>query len=188
MLFNPRVSSAANPDFLSNELLYQFQMTKASLMLVHPDSLTVSLEVAREAGLSSDSIVLFNSDDGSKEIHRHETINSLIDLGLTDRTSYIERVLAPGEAKTKLAFLAFSSGTTGRPKVEVQRLPEMSFSDLSRVRLWQFRIILWSQMSFKWPLTTRLTKTTVTGKINDIDLEILQVQVCHVCIFGESTD
>ena len=33
------------------------------------------------------------------------------------RASFEERKLEPGEAKTKLAFLNFSSGTTGKPKV-----------------------------------------------------------------------
>lgn len=33
---------------------------------------------------------------------------------------FVEKRLAPGEAKKKLAFLCFSSGTTGKPKaVEV---------------------------------------------------------------------
>lgn len=30
--------------------------------------------------------------------------------------AYTERALRPGEGKTKLAFLSFSSGTTGKPK------------------------------------------------------------------------
>lgn len=41
----------------------------------------------------------------------------LVEEGLARPTSFVERTLAPGEAKTKLAFLSCSSGTTGKPKV-----------------------------------------------------------------------
>uniref|UniRef100_A0A8H7XP03 Uncharacterized protein n=1 Tax=Psilocybe cubensis TaxID=181762 RepID=A0A8H7XP03_PSICU len=111
------IISGANPDFLSSELLYQFHETKASLMIVHPDSLDVALEVAKQAGLPSDRIILFSANDGTeKPSEGHETVDSLVELGLRSNLAFTERTFAPGEAKTKLAFLSFSSGTTGRPK------------------------------------------------------------------------
>ena len=48
------------------------------------------------------------------------TVEDLIEEGLVQRQAFSERKLAPGEGKKKLAFLSFSSGTTGRPKVCVQ--------------------------------------------------------------------
>ena len=36
--------------------------------------------------------------------------------GLSKQPTFEERKLQPGEAKTKIALLNFSSGTTGRPK------------------------------------------------------------------------
>lgn len=45
-----------------------------------------------------------------------KTIDDLIQSGQS-LPSVGERVLGPGEAKRKIAFLCFSSGTTGKPKV-----------------------------------------------------------------------
>lgn len=53
------------------------------------------------------------------------TVQHLIERGLGELNAngpaFIERRLAKGEAKTKVAFLSFSSGTTGKPKVSFQR-------------------------------------------------------------------
>ena len=51
----------ANPDFTSNELLYQLQTTKATVMIVHPDALATALDTARQAGLAEDRIILFDT-------------------------------------------------------------------------------------------------------------------------------
>ncbi|KAF9561069.1 acetyl-CoA synthetase-like protein [Agrocybe pediades] len=111
------VISGANPDFMSNELLYQLQETKASVMIVHPDSLPIALQAAQQAGLPSERVVLFNTKTITKEMYNsHETVGSLLEFGLRNKTNYVERRLKPGEGKTKLAFYSFSSGTTGRPK------------------------------------------------------------------------
>ncbi|KJA20114.1 hypothetical protein HYPSUDRAFT_43470 [Hypholoma sublateritium FD-334 SS-4] len=111
------VISGANPDFTTNELLYQLQETKASLLIVHPDALPIAREAARAADLSPERIVLFDVEGTSAHVReQHETVSSLIAFGLRNKTHYTERKLAPGEGRTKLAFLSFSSGTTGRPK------------------------------------------------------------------------
>ncbi|KAF8158555.1 hypothetical protein B0H34DRAFT_709358 [Crassisporium funariophilum] len=112
------IISGANPDFTSNELLYQLQETKASVVIVHPESLSIALAAALQAGLSSNRIILFDTHKGiSDDMYtRHETVSSLVECGLRNKVVYIERALDPGEGKTKLAFLSFSSGTTGRPK------------------------------------------------------------------------
>ncbi|KAF8904128.1 phenylacetyl-CoA ligase, partial [Gymnopilus junonius] len=111
------VISGANPDFTSSELLYQLQTTKASVMIVHPDSLATALDTARKAGLAEDRIVLFDTNNITTDMYKkYETVGNLFEFGLRNKTSFTERTLAPGEGKTKLAFLSFSSGTTGRPK------------------------------------------------------------------------
>ena len=108
----------ANPDFTETELLYQLQETKASVLITHPESLPIALKAARAAGLSSDRIVLFNAKDISHEVYQnHETVGGVLEFGLRNKTVYTDRILGPGEGRTKLAFLSFSSGTTGRPKV-----------------------------------------------------------------------
>jgi 4-coumarate--CoA ligase len=108
----------ANPDFSSNELLYQLKETKASVLLVHPDALETALAAARAADIPPDRIVIFDSTYSVHHRENHRTVGELINQGLArSEPSYIERTLKPGEAKTKLAFLSFSSGTTGKPKV-----------------------------------------------------------------------
>lgn len=108
----------ANPDFTENELLYQLQETKTSVLITHPESLPIALKAAHAAGLSSGRIILFDAKGISDEVHQnHETVGSVLEFGLRNKTVYGERILAPGEGRTKLAFLSFSSGTTGRPKV-----------------------------------------------------------------------
>ncbi|KZT30745.1 amp dependent CoA ligase [Neolentinus lepideus HHB14362 ss-1] len=106
------IISPANPSYTADELEHQISLIKAKLLIVHPDSLQTAITAASSAGIPSDRIVLF--DDGS-ETHRR-TIQRLIDDGLAKPPRFVERRLKPGEAKTKLAFLSFSSGTTGRPK------------------------------------------------------------------------
>jgi 4-coumarate--CoA ligase len=44
-------------------------------------------------------------------------LEALVQRGLRTEPAYVERRLAKGEAKRKIAFLSFSSGTTGKPKV-----------------------------------------------------------------------
>ncbi|EPQ60488.1 acetyl-CoA synthetase-like protein [Gloeophyllum trabeum ATCC 11539] len=106
------VISGANPSYTADELAYQVELVKAKLLIVHPDSLSTAITAASSAGIPVDRIVLF--DDASQG--RHRTVQHLIDVGLTKTPSFVERRLAPGEAKKKLAFLSFSSGTTGKPK------------------------------------------------------------------------
>ncbi|KAF9465775.1 phenylacetyl-CoA ligase [Collybia nuda] len=111
------VISGANPDFSSNELLYQLKETKASVLIVHPDALDTALAAANDAGLDSDRVVVFDVTTPTQVTRKHRTVNELINEGLSGRErSYIERTLEPGEGRTKLAFLSFSSGTTGKPK------------------------------------------------------------------------
>ncbi|KAH7884921.1 hypothetical protein F5I97DRAFT_1811321 [Phlebopus sp. FC_14] len=108
------IMSGANPSFTSDELTYQIQATKASILMVHPESLPVALSAAQNAGLSTERIVLFNIEDGV--YGKHPTVQELINQGLASPPSFQERKLKAGEARTKVAFLSFSSGTTGRPK------------------------------------------------------------------------
>jgi len=110
------VISGANPDFSSNELLYQLEATKAILMIIHPDALDTAISAAQKAKLPTDRIILFKTT--AMKSTSWVTVDDLVENGLRlpKDQSFIERTLSPGEAKTKLAFLSFSSGTTGRPK------------------------------------------------------------------------
>jgi 4-coumarate--CoA ligase len=84
--------------------------TKAKVIVTHPVCLKIAKEAAKAAGMPSSAIVLIDSR-GPKG---YTTIDELVRFGSTERDSYEEIRLKPGEARTKLAFLCFSSGTTGK--------------------------------------------------------------------------
>jgi len=92
------------------ELLHQIQTVGATLIIAHSSSLRTALDAARAAGIPSDRVITFGESNQS-------TVESIIQLGLRNESAFVERRLKKGEGKTKVAFLNFSSGTTGRPKV-----------------------------------------------------------------------
>ncbi|KAG1884113.1 hypothetical protein F4604DRAFT_1980114 [Suillus subluteus] len=106
--------SGANPLFTVDELVYQISTVKAAVIITHPDSLKVALSSAHAAGVSADRIILFDVEDA--DTAQKLTVQALVSQGLASAPNFTERKLAPGEGKTKVAFLNFSSGTTGRPK------------------------------------------------------------------------
>ena len=110
-----KYDSGANPLFTPDELAYQIHATKASVVIAHPESLSVALSAARTTKLPAERIMLFNVDGAS--YGAQTTVQNVIDEGLASTSTFQERALQPGEGKTKVAFLNFSSGTTGRPKV-----------------------------------------------------------------------
>jgi 4-coumarate--CoA ligase len=95
--------------------VYQISTVKAAVIISHPDSLKVALSSAHAAGVSSERVILFDVEDA--DTVQSLTVQALVSQGLASTPSFTERKLAPGEGKTKVAFLNFSSGTTGRPKV-----------------------------------------------------------------------
>ncbi|KAG8214730.1 hypothetical protein J3R82DRAFT_9818 [Butyriboletus roseoflavus] len=106
------IVSGANPAYTSDELLYQVKLTSATLVIAHPVSLSTAVSAARQAGIPDTRIVVLGEVPGSA----HTTVEALIQEGLRMGQCFVERKLKPGEAKSKIAFLNFSSGTTGKPK------------------------------------------------------------------------
>ncbi|KAN0087717.1 hypothetical protein V8E55_006338 [Tylopilus felleus] len=106
------IVSGANPGYTADELLHQIQTTNASLIITHPVSLSTALAAAHRAGIPDTRIVVFDEVPGGV----HISVEALIQEGLRLDRSFVERKLKPGEAKSKIAFLNFSSGTTGKPK------------------------------------------------------------------------
>nr|BAR45485.1 long chain acyl-CoA synthetase [Gelatoporia subvermispora] len=105
--------TGANPAYTAEELVHQLQLTKAKILLIHPACLPVALQAARIAKLSPSYMALI--EPANMEISL-PTVPDLIADGLSRPPSFNERRLRPGEAKTKIAFLILSSGTTGKPK------------------------------------------------------------------------
>ena len=108
----------SNPSYTDKELVYQLQTTKTKLIITHPVAMKTVLSAARKISLPTDRIVLLGSLANSIPTDL-STVNEMVAEGLSTNPSFIERQFAPGEAKSKVAFLSFSSGTTGKPKVAV---------------------------------------------------------------------
>lgn len=73
-----------------------------------------------KVGLSEDKILFMDPpQSGSSAPTSNRTVEQVMAEGKRKPTRFQERRLAPGEARTKLASLSFSSGTTGRPKVKI---------------------------------------------------------------------
>ncbi|KAH8992514.1 amp dependent CoA ligase [Lactarius akahatsu] len=89
------IVTGANPSYTHEELTHQITTAKASILIAHPDSLKVALLAAHNAGIPPDRLITY---------------------GLAHQPYFVERALRPGEGRTKIAFLSFSSGTTGKPK------------------------------------------------------------------------
>ncbi|KAI8989132.1 amp dependent CoA ligase [Trametes punicea] len=106
------IVTGANPAYTADELLYQLTATGARLLIAHPGSLPIALEAARGAALPPERVVVFDAVPGANIT----TVHTLIAQGLEHTQRFAEPRLQPGESKRKLAFLSFSSGTTGRPK------------------------------------------------------------------------
>jgi hypothetical protein len=99
-------------------------------MIVHSTVLDVALRAAQLYGLPDDRIVLLDkpSHKAVSDIRQsasaaftHRTINvpDLITRGLGQPSAFTDLALKPGEGKTKVALLSWSSGTTGTPKVGI---------------------------------------------------------------------
>ncbi|KAI0356905.1 amp dependent CoA ligase [Trametes cingulata] len=106
------IVTGANPAYTAEELEYQLTATKARLLIAHPGSLPVALDAAKRAQLPADRVLVFDPVEGA----RNTDVHALVAEGLEHTQKFVERRLGPGEGKRKLAFLSFSSGTTGRPK------------------------------------------------------------------------
>ncbi|KAJ7288508.1 hypothetical protein C8J57DRAFT_1430598 [Mycena rebaudengoi] len=102
------IVSPANPDFSRHELEFQLKATKAVLLIVHQDALDTAISAANAVGLPSNRILVLESGSAIWV--------SIIPCVWSQWTPFPLRKLNAGEGKTKLAFLSFSSGTTGTPK------------------------------------------------------------------------
>jgi 4-coumarate--CoA ligase len=76
-----------------------------------------ALVAAEKAGIPFDRVIPLDTYRGQRQYAVAPDLNELIAYGLAHKPNFVERRLDPGEAKTKVAFLSFSSGTTGKPKV-----------------------------------------------------------------------
>ncbi|KAH6916914.1 amp dependent CoA ligase [Coprinopsis sp. MPI-PUGE-AT-0042] len=104
------IVTPANPAYTADELKYQLETTKAKLIITHPVCLKTASAVANVP------IVVLDSLPSGKLPYGAVSMDQLVPFGASRAENYTPVHLKPGEAKKTLAFLSFSSGTTGKPK------------------------------------------------------------------------
>jgi 4-coumarate--CoA ligase len=103
------VVSPANPGYTVAELVYQLKDSGAKALATHASVLDTARKAAREAGIPESHIFLLGEGKDSTRRFKHWT-------SITNEES-TRRFRTPKlDPKTDLAFLVYSSGTTGRPK------------------------------------------------------------------------
>ncbi|GAA5881995.1 hypothetical protein JCM16303_003499 [Sporobolomyces ruberrimus] len=108
------VFSGANAAYTPTEFAHQVQDSGAELLLVHPQNLGVALAATKDLGWSEkrqvEKIILaVRKDEALGADERFLTLDSLID----DKPLEAHRIASP---KTTVAYLGYSSGTSGKAK------------------------------------------------------------------------
>jgi 4-coumarate--CoA ligase len=102
--------------------VHHITVSGSTSIIAHPDILLIAVKAAQQTGIvPSDRIVLLGTSEQAAPNNNNLfgfDLDRLIAYGLSERPSFTERRLEPGEARRKIAFLVFSSGTTGKPKVD----------------------------------------------------------------------
>ncbi|KAJ7593733.1 phenylacetyl-CoA ligase [Mycena floridula] len=99
------------PSLTIEEMAHQIRIAKPALILVHSEALSVALAATN---LSNSRIVVIDASS-TLDTSKFRTLEGIIAEG-AHLPPFQEFNLKAGEAKTKIAVLIFSSGTTGIPK------------------------------------------------------------------------
>lgn len=104
------VNRPSNPGYTIDELVHQLNATKSVLIFTHSMFLDSAYSAAKRAGISNDRVVLLDAITKSSTF---TSLSEIVSLGANKPENYTAQRYQPGEGKTRLAFLSFSSGTTG---------------------------------------------------------------------------
>lgn len=103
------IISPANPGYTTDELAFQLKNSGAKALCTQKAFLKTALEAAKQAGIPEDRIILVG--DERDETAKFKHFSSILNIAGTNR--YRRTKINP---KGDLAFLVYSSGTTGHPK------------------------------------------------------------------------
>lgn len=102
-------TSPANPAYTPKELAYQLEMTNAKIIIAHSSNVESALAAADLVGLPKSNVFVF----GDKAVNGCLPYKQV--FLTSERKASIIKMTAQ-EAKDTVAFLCFSSGTTGKSK------------------------------------------------------------------------
>lgn len=103
------VVSPANPAYTVEELAFQLKNSGAKALITQITLLPVATAAAKQAGITEDRIILIGDDRDPQARFKH--FSSI--RNISGATRYRKTKINPA---TDLAFLVYSSGTTGVPK------------------------------------------------------------------------
>lgn len=103
------IMTPANPSYTANELVHQMKDSGARACVVHPSLLPIALEAAQTVGIPRDAVFCFEGKE-QEGVKPWESVLSSKEIGFT-RTKAVK-------PETDLAYLVYSSGTTGLAKVK----------------------------------------------------------------------
>ncbi len=140
---------------------HQIDIVKPVVIFAH----TSTFEVVREtinSRMQKIEVVLIGEQPGL-------TVDDLISVGSHSTVNLKKKQFHPGEARRRIAFLCFSSGTTGNPKVSCElKRDAQSLNIISRLS--RFRTTMSFTMSPKLLLSTESTSSIHPGGNCDLDL------------------
>ena len=103
------IVSPANPGYTQEEFAYQLKDAGAKALVTQKPFLNVARKAAKQVGIPEDRIILIGDErDESGRFKHFSSIRNLAGMNRYRRTKI--------DPKSDLAFLVYSSGTTGRPK------------------------------------------------------------------------
>ncbi|KAH6604321.1 phenylacetyl- ligase [Trichoderma cornu-damae] len=103
------IASPANPTYTAEELAHQLRDSGAKALLTQKPFLEAARKAAALANLPADRILLLGDGRDETGAHRHWT-------EITAKGARVQPQKATLDPKKDLAFLVYSSGTTGLPK------------------------------------------------------------------------
>lgn len=106
------IISPANPGYTATELAFQLKDCGAKAIVTQRTFLNEACAAAQMSGISASRIILIGDKEEGNSRFRHYT--DICQLGIS-RGSNFQRTII-GNPKEDLAFLVYSSGTTGHPK------------------------------------------------------------------------
>lgn len=108
------IISGASPAYNTEEMTYALQKSSAKFLITVPGSMDVAVAAAKNAGIPKENLFLLEG-----EMEGFTTMKELLQIGKSYGEQGQVKPFEIPKGKTNfdtLAFLSFSSGTTGLPK------------------------------------------------------------------------